>query len=56
MMVPADVLERKFNPDHDPANGQFASGAGAGQNQDMALAKTTDDELNVAALDSSAKT
>ncbi len=28
-VIPADVLERKFNPNHDPNNGQFASGAGA---------------------------
>ncbi len=30
MMVPAEVLERKFNPDHDPKTGQFASRAGGG--------------------------
>ena len=41
MMVPADVLERKFNPNHNPKNGQFMNGAGGGKTAKKPSAKTT---------------
>jgi hypothetical protein len=40
MMVPADMLERKFNSNHDPKNGQFTSGVvGAGMTRPPKLAQ-----------------
>ena len=59
MMVPADVLERKFNPNHDPKNGQFTSGVGGratprnnskpvhGQRDSMPLAPTLARDLGL---------